>query len=437
MEFNVVSEGKRNKRCNGQGNLKKRGNVWWARWTYHGVSYERSTKVRVDLVDDKGNPCGKAVAEKVLEGFLAPFRLKDEGDVAAVFLNRMNRSRTEEETIGDNGKKTLELKDLGEAFKASTRRNDITQQHLNSYVAIANEFAKFAGKNTSASAITDKTTSAWADKIWKDNIAPHTFNGKISSMRQIWDVLAPRIGCKDNPWIGIKKKKNDTQTRRPPTDEEITKIKKAAGERYGGDILMLITIGENTGMRIGDCSMLTWDDVDFKSSMIRVITEKTGARVSIPMLQEFRKTLEERKKTLLRQCKEADAVGWDRYWNSLPAANQKERDANKVVKKFRNYVCPRMAERHVREKTLLPTLIRKVIQKAGLKTSVETKRGVKARPVLSFHSFRHAFVSKLKMSGVSVQAAMELVGHKSKEINEHYTHINEEFLSGEMKKLQK
>lgn len=425
------------KRCNGKGNLKLRGNIWWARWTYHGVSYERSTKVMADLLDNKGRPCGKEIAEKVLEGFLEPFRLKDEADVAAVLAKRLERARDAESASGNDNGNSIELNGIADAFKTSSRRNDITEQHLQSYMSVAAEFARFAGKNKSAASVTAKTTSQWADKIWKDNIAPHTFNSKISEMRQIWEVLKPQIGFKENPWDGIKKKKQDAMTRRPPTADEIAQIKKAAGERYGGDILMLILIGENTGMRIGDCSMLTWDDVDFKDNMIRVTTEKTGARVSIPMLPDFRDALKTRRNLLLRQFKEADKAGWDAYWDRLPAANAKDRAANHVVEKYRNFVCPRMAERHIREKTLLPTLIRKVIEKAGIKASVKTERGVRARPVISFHSFRHAFVSNLKMSGVSVQAAMELVGHRSAEINTHYTHVNEEFLTSEMKKVSK
>lgn len=427
----------RNKRCNGQGNLKLRGNIWWARWTYHGVAYERSTKVRADIKDSKGRPCGREIAEKVMQGFLEPFRLKDEADVAAIFSKRLERARDAEvsQSVGASGQ--LELKDIAEAFKESTRRNDISEQHLSAYMAVATEFAKYAGPNTSAASVTAKTTSMWADKIWKDNIAPHTFNGKVAQMRQIWEVLMPMIGCKENPWAGIKKKKQDTCTRRPPTADEIARIKKAAGKRYGGDILMLITIGENTGMRIGDCSMLTWDDVDFKDNMIRVTTEKTGARVSVPMLPEFRETLKARKNLLTKQYREAYRTNWDDYWDRLPAENAKDRAANHIVKEYTKFVCPRMAERHVREKTLLPTLIRKVVQKAGLESSVKTERGVRARPVISFHSFRHAFVSNLKIAGVSVQAAMELVGHRSAEINAHYTHVNEAYLASEMKKVGK
>lgn len=430
-------ETKKKKRCNGAGNLKLRGNIWWARWTYHGTTYEKSTKVRNDIVDARGRPCGREIAEKVMDGFLEPFRLRNEADVTAVLLKRMERANGMLTETFVSAQDTIELKDLGEAFRNSTRRNDITDQHLSSYLSIADEFASFAGKSVPAASVTERTATAWADKLWKDNLAPHTFNLKISTMRQMWDVLAPQIGTKDNPWAGIKKKKQDQQTRRPPTEDEINRIKEAAGERYGGDILMLITIGENTGMRIGDCSMLTWDDVDFEANMIRVTTEKTGAKISVPMLPTFRSILLERKKLLRKQFADAIRIGWDRFWDSLPAANQKERAANKVLKEYRNFVCPRMAERHVRDKTLLPILIRKTIEKAGIETSVKPERGVKRRPVLSFHSFRHAFVSNLKMAGVSVQAAMELVGHHSPEISEHYTHINEEYLTQEMRKVVK
>jgi integrase len=47
---------------------------------------------------------------------------------------------------------------------------------------------------------------------------------------------------------------------------------------------------------------------------------------------------------------------------------------------------------------------------------------------LSFHCLRHTAVSLLKEAGVPAATVMELVGHDSAQMSEHYTHIGRESL---------
>ena|ERR1700751_6139347 len=47
---------------------------------------------------------------------------------------------------------------------------------------------------------------------------------------------------------------------------------------------------------------------------------------------------------------------------------------------------------------------------------------------LSFHSLRHTAVSLLKDAGIPEGVVMELVGHDSKSISAHYTHVGAEAL---------
>jgi integrase len=47
---------------------------------------------------------------------------------------------------------------------------------------------------------------------------------------------------------------------------------------------------------------------------------------------------------------------------------------------------------------------------------------------LSFHCIRHTAVSLMKDAGVPEAAVMELVGHDSKAISQHYTHVGKEAL---------
>ena len=49
--------------------------------------------------------------------------------------------------------------------------------------------------------------------------------------------------------------------------------------------------------------------------------------------------------------------------------------------------------------------------------------GKRALNVLSFHSLRHTAVSLLKDAGIPEAVVMELVGHDSKAMSAHYTHV--------------
>ena len=48
---------------------------------------------------------------------------------------------------------------------------------------------------------------------------------------------------------------------------------------------------------------------------------------------------------------------------------------------------------------------------------------------LSFHSLRHTAVSLLKDAGIPEAVVMELVGHESKAMRAHYTHVGAEALA--------
>jgi integrase len=60
--------------------------------------------------------------------------------------------------------------------------------------------------------------------------------------------------------------------------------------------------------------------------------------------------------------------------------------------------------------------------------SSEQRKGAKWSNSLSFHSLRHTAVSLLKDAGIPEGVVMELVGHDSKSMSAHYTHVGVEAL---------
>jgi integrase len=51
-----------------------------------------------------------------------------------------------------------------------------------------------------------------------------------------------------------------------------------------------------------------------------------------------------------------------------------------------------------------------------------TRKGLRSRTSLSFHSLRHSFNSAMANAGVSQEVRQKLTGHASAEMNTVYTH---------------
>ena len=131
----------RTRRPNHTGSLHKSKNHYVARVMYHGTKHEWSTGIRIDMKDERGRPCGREMAQKVLDGMTEPFRHEQEEFVTAIMLSKMKMAHE----AADRAKASsgmLIVKNLGKEFAKSTRRTDITERHLKAYLACVSEFAE-------------------------------------------------------------------------------------------------------------------------------------------------------------------------------------------------------------------------------------------------------------------------------------------------------
>ena len=164
----------------------------------------------------------------------------------------------------------------------------------------------------------------------------------------------------------------------------------------------LIRFGLYTGQRLGDLALLTWSSIDLERDEIRLQTRKTGKRLTIPIAEPLRKVLE-----------------------SLPGSD--EPGAPLHPKAFS------ALQRDGRAATLSNAFV-ELLAQAGLR-EVQTHQGRgigrsarRQASQLSFHSLRHTAVSLLKDAGIPEGVVMELVGHDSKSMSAHYTHVGAEAL---------
>jgi len=193
------------------------------------------------------------------------------------------------------------------------------------------------------------------------------------------------------------RRKTSEDARRPFTISEIRSVIDVADKEWSS----LVLFGLYTGQRLADLATLRWDNIDLARNEIRIKTRKTGKRLSIPI-----------------------APALKAHVASLPAGRE-------------GYLHPKAAATVTRQKRsgTLSNQFADLLAQAGLRDKAPHRSKGKGRDAkrssngLSFHALRHTAVSLLKDAGIPEAVVMELVGHDSKAVSAHYTHVGTEALA--------
>jgi len=167
-----------------------------------------------------------------------------------------------------------------------------------------------------------------------------------------------------------------------------------------------VLFGLYLGQRLGDLARLTWRSINLETGEIAFVTQKTGRRINVPMMQPVLD-----------------------YLTTLPTSD----DPNA-------HIFPKAAKRkHI---ATLSNQFRDILVDAGLAAPRRQRgdckgTGSEAREVseISFHSLRHSAVTLLKAAGVSDFIAREIVGHESAPVSRQYSHLSSEHKRQAMKNL--
>ena len=214
--------------------------------------------------------------------------------------------------------------------------------------------------------------------------------------RCLWRVLAdhPKARLVCNPWEKVKKREVIEHTRRELTLEELANV---CGS-VTGEMRTLFAVGVYTGLRLGDCALLDWGEVDLVRRRICLIPRKTkrhahGKPVVIPIHATLAAILDE-----------------------TPTKNRK------------GYVVPELAELYERNPSTLSHHISAVFAAAGIETQSK-KEGERAKVDVGFHSLRHTFVSLSANAGAPLAIVQAIVGHSNPAMTRHYFHEQESALT--------
>lgn len=312
-----------------------------------------------------------------------------EQSVKAVNRNVISRRRAA--TIIDGllpgGEQGLRLSEASAYYEACVGNEGLamTRNSMRHRLCLLSKLAAWAHDNTCISLVEEvDAPAAFAFvKALGGAITAKTKNTYIGDLGAAWKLFMRYAKARINPWpvVRVPRNRGEESSGRAFTDDEIRRLMAAAGN-VGFDWQTAIMIGLFTGLRLGDATALKWSDLDFDNGNIHFCPSKTrrhGISVCIPMHPALSGWLENHRNTSEYVTPaRVGRVGRSRFYDGDKTFAQLMSDAG-------------IGKNDVREK-------------------------------LSFHCFRHTFVSRLAEAGVAEDVRMRLVGHTSVRNHEIYTH---------------
>ena len=361
------------RRGNGFGTLvnKGEGRPWLAKWMFDGKVFTKSTG-QVD----------KKKALKVLEVLTRPFREKRAEDVLANLELKMKQ------IASGATKEPIEVKSLWDEFSKKRWDGDIAESTAKLYRSYLEHLVSWLDANhiKLAGKVKKSDAEKFLVSLSKD-VCANAFNNMLVFYKRVWKTLADEYGLDARIWDDFKKLKAEKTSRRALKPEEIWNMtEKAGADKW---MMILIALGIYTGLRIGDCACMKWENVDFTRKVISIVPMKTkrhmNGPIEIPMHDALAKVL---------------------------------RDA---WKDGEEYVCEENYKLYKSGK--LCWHVKELFKKCGIETKAKVNGKVKL--VAGFHSLRHTFVSMAINGGMSPMLVQRIVGHSSVDMTAAYFHSNE------------
>ena len=279
---------------------------------------------------------------------------------------------------------------------AEGRKVDTKPRTHAAYAQAARDFIKSLGDRADIeiSSILKADVSKYRDSVLKRTSIP-TANKALKYLRVALKVAWADGLANDNPAAKVPTlKRSGGVKRRAFTVPELRQILNKAESEWRG----LILFGLYTGQRLSDIATLTWRNIDLQSAEIAFLTHKTGRQMIIPLHRILVDWLHELPST--------DDPVTPIFPQAHGLATRTTGESRLSQQFYSILVAANLAEERSREKT-------------GLGRA--RRRNVSA---ISFHSLRHSATSLMKNAGVSEPVAMDIIGHESTAISQHYTHID-------------
>ena len=369
----------------GKGYVFKRGKIFYLQYDVNGKRFVQSLKTKIEKeAQDK--------AKEILEPALAA----DTKEKVMFNVASARKLLT---------KKSIKLSKAWELFLETSTRPDSGPATLNGYRRFFLRFTQWLAKNypiiQDIGKITEEIAIEYADSIWAQGVSGTTFNNHMQAIKLIFKHLQKKAGLDENPFHSIGRKVENKISRKEFSEAQVLKILNSFKDsklilKDKEEMEVLFHLGAWTGLRLIDCVLMKWENVNLERNIIFCEPHKTKRvkrTVNVPihplLREQLNKALE---------------------WNNA------------------EYVMPKLAKRYLSPSSPISAEAATVFKFIGLEISKEAQKGhrrIKKTNVYGFHSFRHSFVSFCAKAGVPMPVVQSIVGHGSPAVTRHYVHIGE------------
>jgi integrase len=209
---------------------------------------------------------------------------------------------------------------------------------------------------------------------------PATVNRDIVVLRHMFVKAMAWGKALSNPVAHVKPLRASNRRLRYLSHEEMARLLDVADETLRPVLITAL----HSGLRRGELFALTWQDIDFKHGVIRVVQTKSGKPREIPMSETLRATLQH-----LPRCIDSDYVFPGKTGHRLVD----------IRKRFH-----------------------RALREAGIEGFV-------------FHDLRHTFASHLVMVGVDLVSVKEFLGHADLKMTLRYAHLAPDYKREAIRRL--
>jgi integrase len=254
----------------------------------------RGTPPASQSLRDEGDPTferSREKAEEALAVFVADAAHKGRAEhLTERLIESKTGGKIEYIKLADMLDKWLESTEYSTGYKAECK-------------AIFNRFVTFMLKRNAravhAYQIRPADVKAFRDFL-RPTVSPRTFEAHIGILRPAFDLCLPAGSF--NPFRSGKKGRHKPKSERgeesvhriPFTPQELDRVFQTA-RKHDPAMYGPIVAAACTGLRRGDVCGLKWAAIDLQGGMIATKTAKTGEPVRIPIFQELRPVLEDRR----------------------------------------------------------------------------------------------------------------------------------------------
>lgn len=273
--------------------------------------------------------------------------------------------------------------------KAESGRN--SEGTLNRYRPILNRFLSHltgARRRARLDAVNPLDCAGFL-RAERERVSAASTNQAIRVLRIVFNSARRQGLITSNPADAVDLLHESHDTRLPFSIDQVRAILEVADEEWKGMVLG----GFYAGIRLGDLSRLTWGNIDLEAQTVTFRPQKTARRKPTDTVIDLHR----------------DLVAYLRSLQpGTPAAP----------------LFPRLSKRSTSRATGLSEEFRKLMEDAGIISSLGRGSDVRRFRQLSFHSLRHAYITQLSRVGVPIEIRRELAGHSSDAVSLGYTHVS-------------